>query len=138
MSGLWVKPVVTTTYVVRQELECSPLKWDTVVIFSVPDGLNELKILNESLKIYPVPADDYLELKISNEELFKDFKTLSIYNSLGQIVREEEISFKNKTVKLNTLEFPEGVYQLQIKSPSTSSGQAGNMQAVSKRFIISR
>src|SRR5690606_22419827 len=31
-SGLWVKPSVTTTYVVKQELECSSLKWDTVVV----------------------------------------------------------------------------------------------------------
>jgi len=31
-AGMYVKPAVTTTYVVRQEI-CGVVKWDTVVVF---------------------------------------------------------------------------------------------------------
>lgn len=136
-AGMTVSPIVTTTYVVRQEI-CGNVKWDTVVVYQTALGIKNEELIMKSFQIYPVPADDYLELRISNEELFKDFKTLSIYNSLGQIVREEEISFRNKTIKINTSEFSGGVYQLQLKSPSISSGQVGSLQTVSKRFVISR
>jgi hypothetical protein len=32
VAGLWVKPVGTATYVVRQQLNCGGVKWDTVVV----------------------------------------------------------------------------------------------------------
>ena len=98
-------------------------------------GLNELSFLNEQLKLYPVPANDMLELKIdaSNgaaEKLFGSLNRLSIYNSLGQLVREEEIEFKEKVVKINTSDLKEGVYFLRLNN--------GNLQSLSKRFVIAR
>jgi hypothetical protein len=98
-AGIHVSPTTTSTYVVRQEI-CGNVKWDTVVVYPSAVGLAELKILNEELKIYPVPADQILELKILNEKLFQDFKHLIICNSLGQMVREEEIAFKDKSVSI--------------------------------------
>ncbi len=130
ISGLWVKPTITTTYVVRQELDCSSTKWDTVVVHMNLVGLEKLKLLSEELKVYPIPAQDFLELKITNSELFKDFNSLSIYNSLGQLIREEEISFKDGAVKIKTDDFQQGVYSLQVKSK--------NAEAINKRFVISR
>jgi len=148
ISGLWVKPVTTTTYVVRQELECSPLKWDTVVVYQTAVGLNELNILNEQLKIYPVPADDRLELKIdaskgAAEKLFEDFNRLSIYNNLGQLVREEEVDFKEKAVKINTSDLKEGVYFLLLRSGNSQTMPSGTQSALrqtsfNKRFVIAR
>jgi len=41
-SGITVSPTVTTTYVVRQELECNSIKWDTVVVRVGYTGLAEL------------------------------------------------------------------------------------------------
>jgi len=129
VSGFWVKPTVTTTYVVRQELECSALKWDTVVIFANPVGLNSLNCL-EGIKIYPVPADGFLELRILSDCLFIDFKKLIIRNGIGQMIREEEIEFKNKTASVNTGDLDNGVYYLQLKSVST--------RAFCKKFVIAR
>jgi hypothetical protein len=129
VAGFWVKPLVTTTYVVKQEI-CGNIKWDTVVIYANPVGLTDGKIFNKNLHVYPVPANDLLELKISNEGLFKDFKMLKIYNSLGQIVRDEEVIFKKELFLINTEELPNGVYTLQLKS--NRSGTIG------KRFLVAR
>jgi hypothetical protein len=99
-------------------------------VYQTAVGLKELRILNEELKIYPVPADQILELKILNEKFFQDFNHLIICNSLGQIVREEEITFKEKTVKINIGDLKQGLYQLTING--------GNFGAVSKRFVVGR
>ncbi|MEI6020638.1 MAG: hypothetical protein WCR21_05875 [Bacteroidota bacterium] len=44
-SGIWVKPTVTTTYVVKQVLDCSSLKYDTVIVY--PDFVS-ISILNST------------------------------------------------------------------------------------------
>jgi hypothetical protein len=128
-AGIYVSPTTTSTYVVRQEI-CGNVKWDTVVVYPSAVGLAELKILNEELRIYPVPANQILELKILNEKLFQDFNNLIICNSLGQMVREEEIAFKEKTVKINIGDLKQGLYQLTING--------GSLGAVSKRFVVAR
>jgi hypothetical protein len=62
--------------------------------------------------------------------LFEDFKSLSIYNHLAQLIREEEITFKEKTFTINTGDLVPGVYHLKINNSRSVS--------VSKRFLISR
>jgi hypothetical protein len=130
ISGLWVKPTVTTTYVVRQELDCSPLKWDTVVVYMNPVGLEKLKLLNEELEIYPIPANEKLELRIGNIDLIKKFESIAIFNSLGQMVREEEILIKEKTLQINTNDLSDGIYFLQLRSSDN--------EIINKRFVINR
>ena len=129
ISGMWVKPSVTTTYVVRQILDCSSEKWDTVVVYMNPLGL-ENYLRNEELKIYPIPANENLELNITNEELFKGFNTISIYNNLGQILREEEVVFKYKKAILKISDLSVGIYSIRITN--------GKNETVSKKFVISR
>jgi hypothetical protein len=129
-SGLWVKPVVTTTYVVKQVLDCSSLKWDTVVIYMNPLGIVNLSAVENNIKLFPNPVNENLELRINNEELIKDFKTLSIYNNLGQMIKEQDFIFENKKVIVKTVDLSNGVYLLQLKSE--------NSETVYKRFVISR
>lgn len=130
VSGLTVNPIVTTTYVMKQILDCSPEKWDTVVVHMNLVGLEKLKKLNEELKIYPVPAKDFIELSIYNQELVKDFKSASIYNNLGQLIREEEIDFSGNKLNLKTIDLREGVYSLSLKSV--------NNETIRKRFVVAR
>ena len=130
ISGLWVKPTVTTTYVVRQELDCSSTKWDTVVVHMNLVGLEKQKFLTEELKIYPIPAQDFLELKISNIELFKEFNSITISNNLGQVISEEEIDFNEKTVKINTVSLQSGIYFITIRNTTH--------QALTKKLVIAR
>ncbi len=132
VAGLWVKPVTTTTYVVRQQLWCANTpKWDTVVVFMNLVGIGEeLRIINEQLQLYPLPAQDFLHLKIPNEEWMKDFKTLSIYDHLGREMLQSDCSFKAKTETVNIRELPNGIYFLEVKSL--------NGQKIRKRFVVNR
>jgi hypothetical protein len=129
-SGLWVKPTSTSTYVVKQVLDCSPEKWDTVVVYMNLVGLEKLKIIKEELRIYPVPAKDFIELKISNRALFEGFNSIALYNNLGQLIKEEEISFKEDKLIISTIDFKPGVYVLKIKSNTYGT--------LSQRFLISQ
>ena len=115
IAGFWIKPVTSCTYIVRQEI-CGLVKWDTVRVDMNPVGLEKLKMIKEELKIYPVPADDYMELRIANEEWLKEFTSLTIYNHLGVVIREEEIRFGNKNTKIEVVNLPAGVYSLHLKS----------------------
>ena len=131
-AGITVSPTLTTNYVVQYTL-CGVRRIDTVKV-TVPlendVAVEKFQLLNEGLEVYPVPAQDFLELKISKAELFKDFTSVSIYNNLGQLIREEEISFKDKTLKIKTDDLQEGVYSLLIRSKKS--------EVINKRFVISR
>jgi hypothetical protein len=140
-SGLWVKPLVTTTYVVRQELDCSPLKWDTVVVFANPLGLKGLEGWEglEGLGVFPVPADEMLNVKLEmldvrlgmlNGAMSTQKIEMKMINNLGQIVKEEELTFKNNISTISTEKLENGIYKLLIK--------IGSSRTVSKRFVISR
>lgn len=139
-AGITVSPTVTTKYVVQYTL-CGVQRTDTVKVTVPLDTLGNdvsierLKLLSEvpiaiGIKIYPVPANEMLELKINNEKLITASNLITIYNNLGQIMREEEITFKNGVAQIKTDEFENGVYMLNLRS--------GNSGTVSKRFVISR
>jgi len=130
VAGFWIKPVTSCTYIVRQQLWCGGVKWDTVVIHMNPVGIEKLKIINEELKLFPIPAKDEIHLIIFNTELLKNFNLLSIYNNLGLLIRVEEIRFENSSLKIGTEDLPNGVYSLHLKSSTN--------ETVSKRFAISR
>lgn len=129
VAGLWIKPVTSCTYVVRQDI-CGNVKWDTVVIYMNPVGLEKLKLITEELKLFPVPAKDQLDLNIFNEKLIEDFTSLIIYNSIGLKLREEEVVFRNNSLTLKLDDLPAGVYTLQLIN--------NKKETVSKRFVIAR
>ncbi len=135
IAGFWIKPSETCTYVVKQEI-CGLVKWDTVVVkkWELDVALNELKIINDRLKIYPNPADGILNvvLRQAQDEILND-KTwfeMKIMNAFGQLVQEEEVTFTNNKATINTNHLNNGVYVLTLKS--------GNKQTVSKRFVVAR
>lgn len=132
VAGLWVKPVSTTTYVVKQQLWCANTpKWDTVVVFMNLVGINEqLRVINEQLVIYPLPAQDLLQLKIPNEEWMKEFKIVVMYDHLGRELRREDCVFKNNTVNMDIQDLTNGIYFLELKS--------GAGQIIRKRFVVNR
>jgi hypothetical protein len=114
ISGLWVRPAETTTYVVKQILDCSTEKWDTVVVHLNPLGLEKLKAIQNDLRLFPVPAQDYVELRVSNMEWLKDFRNFSIYNTVGQLIREEELLPGENRISAEGL--AEGVYSLVLET----------------------
>jgi hypothetical protein len=130
ISGLWVKPVVTTTYVVKQELECSALKWDTVVVYVDYVGLSETENSKFKVKAYPVPADGHIFLEIDGKGIHMGYMQFSIVNLFGQSIREGNVVIKEKVTQISTENFPEGIYFLKLS--------AGGKPNIVKRFVISR
>ena len=91
-------------------------------------GLEELKNNKAILKIYPNPSDKMITIEL---DVFKETEfELKIFNHLGQLMREEDVVFKDKTISIQTDELKNGVYFLTLKSSSLGT--------VSKRFLISR
>lgn len=129
-AGLWVNPVATTTYVVKQEI-CGNVKWDTVVVHQTALGLQGLESL-EGLKVYPLPADEILniESKIPSGTLGGKNCELKIYDDIGQVIREEEIQFDNGTATIKTKDLASGVYHLKLV--------CDDLSAISRRFVIAR
>ena len=128
VAGFWVKPTATSTYVVRQEI-CGLVKWDTVVVYMDAVGIEKFNLIKNDLKLFPNPAQDILQVQFT-VDVENEFKTISIYNKLGQLLREEDLIFKNKTASIKTDDLRNGVYVLKLHSMS--------LQTVSRRFIINR
>jgi len=137
-AGITVSPVTTNTYIVKQDI-CGNIKWDTVVVYISGLGNVEWQMLNDRLKIGPNPANDVLQIEL-NVEAGDLFKSISIYNNLGRLLREEEIMFKNKITTVKTDELPNGVYFLKLNgaSPLRQAQGETNTQTVSKRFVVAR
>ena len=129
IAGLYVKPASTTTYVVRQQLWCSGVKWDTVVVSLSGVGINELEALQNDISLFPNPASEFIQLQYTMD-IESPFNRILFYTSLGQLIREENIAFKGKTVSVPISNLANGVYVLELKN---SSGQS-----IKKRFVLQR
>ena len=129
-SGLWVKPTSTSTYVVKQVLECSSEKWDTVVVYMNPLGIVSSSGVENDLKLYPVPANDYVELSSGNYSLLKEFNKVRITNQLGQTLKEEELHFENKPVNIKTDDLTNGVYFISLSNSRN--------ERITKKLVISK
>jgi hypothetical protein len=125
-AGMWVKPAGTTTYVVRQEI-CGNVKWDTVVVTESPVGLEDLKLKGKGLKVWPVPAKDEVQLQL---EGYNGNAQLAIFNSLGILVRKEEVIFKEEKVQVRVSDLEAGCYYLETELVKQGS--------VRNRFLIER
>ncbi len=120
--------VVTNTYVVKQDI-CGNVKWDTVVIYPSGVGLNEGEYIKNNISIYPNPASDVLNIEFNHIQ-DANFKTVLIYNTLGELIHEEELLLKNSVASFHTNELPNGVYYLFLKSDRSIN--------VSKRFVVTK
>lgn len=116
ISGIWVKPSTTSTYVVRQVLDCSPLKWDTVVVTVSTNyvGLDKLQNLSDNINLFPNPTAGNLSISGFNG---LDNITFSISNCLGQINQNGNIVQKNNSIIIETSELASGLYQIHLKTP---------------------
>jgi len=94
-----------------------------------PNTVYENIINKQDLFIFPNPATDKLNILVEN---VTGLKQVLIYNSTGQIIKEEEVLFKNNTTTVNTSDVPTGIYTLQISDlPNTSK-----TKIINKRFVI--
>ncbi len=100
------------------------------VTYGTNIGINEEVMNGNSLfKLYPNPANDKLQIEKTNSiNANLNYKTIAIYNQLGQLQREEEIEFKNEVASININYLTNGVYILSIL---TSEGFA-----IKKKLVI--
>jgi hypothetical protein len=134
-AGIWVNPITTSTYVVRQEI-CGNVKWDTAVVYQTALGIAPLS-LGEGLgvRLYPNPANEKLNI---TSTIDNGVYEITIYNAFGQVLREEEITFQSSPPRgraerglasIKTDDLENGVYVLKLSNKT---------QTLSKRFIINR
>ena len=124
-AGLWVSPVTTSTYIVRQEI-CGNIKWDTVVVKEEPLGLKSLNREDGDLTVFPTPANDALHLKLVNAST--PFANYTIYDQLGQTIKKGELVFTNQQATIQTSELADGVYVLTLSNHATAP--------IRKKFVI--
>ncbi len=141
-AGLTLTVAITTnTYMVKQTI-CGLIKYDTVVVHASGLGLVGSSGVENSVKIYPNPASEILIVEFVTLSGVEGSNTkIQIINSLGQIIREEELDLKNNTAEINTSQLANGVYVLALQHTSTplsAGAQGDNSVKVNKRFVISR
>lgn len=122
-SGLWVKPVVTTTYAVRQELECGSVFWDTVVVYRDEVGITEVKNQTEFF-ISPNPAAEFIV--VSSATGF-NHSTFIIRDVAGRLVKTIQLTDAQFKTKIN-LELENGIYFCTLLDVGNNRG--------SRRLII--
>jgi hypothetical protein len=116
-SGLWVKPATTSTYIVRQELECGSVKWDTVVvpteIIIDETGLNQIQRLSDNIKLFPNPTSGNLNISFFGS-VPADIRTYSLTDNLGRLIKMGTFGPSNSSVDIETSNLPPGLYQIRF------------------------
>jgi hypothetical protein len=69
------------------------------------------KYANGKIKVYPNPTNSFLTVEFNYPELLATEHT--IFNVLGQVVKEEKVTLKNKSL-IDIGDLPEGFYFLQV------------------------
>jgi len=121
-GGIWVKPTVTTTYVLKQDL-CKVVKWDTVKVRVWPDtpsrvGVTELALAK--IQIYPNPSFDEVIIEGANGH------SVAVYDLLGRCVMNPIIATEKEVFHLADL--GGGVYFIKITDVATG-------EAVTRRLL---
>lgn len=115
-AGITVSPTITSKYYVQYTL-CGVQRTDTVMVTVLQENdvaLKHLKELDDALKLFPLPAADFLYLQcetMKNDEAVK----LLISDHLSCSVREEDLVFKEGKTQIKTNELDNGVYFLQLR-----------------------
>lgn len=114
-AGIWVSPTSTATYVVQQDI-CGVIKYDTVVVFKDGVGLPDLQELKQAIRLYPSPAQHYLQLQALQPLLAQNFTALHIVDATGKVVIMQPVSFDNNRAQINISTLPPGIYSLVLYS----------------------
>jgi hypothetical protein len=84
---------------------------ETSVITQNCTSINEN--INNSVKTYPNPFSDNINIQFTDN----DFSELSIYNTIGKLIFNENIKGLN-SFNINTKDFAKGIYILQLNNES--------------------
>ncbi len=76
-------------------------------------GIEDNKLQNSNIKIYPNPTSGILHIQSINAN--KKIKNLNLINSSGQIVDIGKVDANNQIIQLNLSDLTTGVYMLRIE-----------------------
>jgi hypothetical protein len=109
--GIWVKPSVTTSYVVTQTL-CGTTTKDTVKVEVWKAGLTSIKGQSLKYSLSPNPATNliHLDQSIADSRLVD----VEIYEMGGRLLRRSTAHFSNRVSSINIGELPQGFYFLKL------------------------
>jgi hypothetical protein len=110
-QSISVSPTVSTVYTVSTTYSagCTDSRTFSVTV-NACTGLNETEHATNSVRIFPNPAKEQLNISISNTAVMG--KTYSITNALGQVVATGV--FNKQIMELSIQQLSAGFYQLNI------------------------
>jgi hypothetical protein len=112
-GGIWVKPTVTTSYVLVQKL-CGVTKYDTVKVRVWPDTVNavgNVLFVANNLQLYPNPITGVLTIEHARN------CDIAFYDVTGRAVLQSAIITDKATLDITTL--AKGLYMVQVVDRST-------------------
>ncbi|MCX6231454.1 MAG: T9SS type A sorting domain-containing protein [Bacteroidetes bacterium] len=84
-------------------------------------SVSEHSISNLSIKIFPNPATDFINIILPE---FYGKCQVEIYSNLGQLVYSEEKKSSTNKLHINTMKFHNGIYKIVVKEKEEIRGQA--------------
>lgn len=130
-AGITVTPAVTMVYTVNgTDAHGCRSNGQVLVSVSPCTGSMELKSEPEALKLFPLPAQDFIELEISGTEFRTGLNSVAIYNELGQLIKDVVAPFKEQRLVIRTDDLSNGVYSLQIRNSRNES--------ITKKILIAK
>jgi len=111
IAGLYVKPVQTSTYVVRQQLWCSGVRYDTVVVYKDAVGISSITSSTKKPLLHPNPSSSAFRISQlpKNERLL-----ISFYDGSGRELLVKEVQTEQTEVTLD-LDLAEGIYFVKVR-----------------------
>jgi len=129
MSGMWVKPIQTTTYVVAQQLWCSGIKYDTVVVYKDAVGIKDIDVYEQNVQLFPNPVNTQLSIQLQ-AGLANSIQELKVLNPLSQEIAAPVSQTPDNTLQVDCQDLTNGVYYLRFDLKSGGSFM--------KKFVVDR
>ena len=128
-GGIWVKPPTagTFSYIVTQNI-CGNIKKDTVNVNVSPGTISEAELFSKNISFYPQPAKDILNISLQylpavaqgqalwQAGFYEKSIEIKIIDLNGRLVRGLELGVRSGVAQLETSEFSNGIYIVQIKN----------------------
>ncbi len=111
-AGIWVKPTVTTSYVMQQTF-CNNTFSDTVTVYVSALSVKENKNKNFKVNVYPNPADNLINIELINA-IYKDELTIELLDLTGRSVYKTKQTTGSKTITVHP-DLNSGTYLIKIK-----------------------
>jgi hypothetical protein len=111
-AGIWVKPAVTTSYVVTQTL-CGTVKKDTVRVEVWAAGVHSVNGQAQQYMLSPNPGNGIIQLSQTAIDVLP--VSLSVHESSGRQVYSGSISFHDGQASLDAAGLSPGFYILQLR-----------------------